>query len=149
MNPLSIKTTWGTIRLKPDGDAVTTCTLPFLKHTPRRPFEIHGFKSIEKLIAQFPETGLPEGTDFQRAVWRELKKIPRGQTRTYGEIARRIGRAGTARAVGSACGANPVPLFIPCHRAVAANGCLGGFSAGLPWKKLLLGLEGWSSGVLE
>ncbi len=88
-----------------------------------------------------PGIGKLEGTDFQKAVWKELQKIPRGQTRTYGEIAKAIGRPNAVRAVGAACGANPVPLFIPCHRVVAQNG-LGGFGAGLPWKKLLLELEG-------
>jgi len=71
-----------------------------------------------------------------------MQKIPRGQTRTYGEIAAAIGRPKAVRAVGSACGANPLPIFIPCHRVVAKNG-LGGFGAGLPWKKLFLKEEGW------
>jgi O-6-methylguanine DNA methyltransferase len=88
-----------------------------------------------------PNIGKPAGTEFQKAVWEELRKIPRGQTRTYGEIAGAIGRPKAARAVGSACGANPLPLFIPCHRVVAKNG-LGGFVAGLPWKILLLKMEG-------
>jgi methylated-DNA-[protein]-cysteine S-methyltransferase len=64
------------------------------------------------------------------------------KTRTYGEIAEAIGSPGAARAVGSACGANPLPLFIPCHRAVAAGGKLGGFSGGLGIKKKLLAWEG-------
>lgn len=93
----------------------------------------------------FPRIGIPESTEFQRAVWNELKKIPRGQTRTYSAIAAAIGRPKAVRAVGSACGANPLPVFIPCHRVVAKNG-LGGFGSGLPWKKLLLELEGWNDG---
>jgi O-6-methylguanine DNA methyltransferase len=84
---------------------------------------------------------IPEGTEFQQAVWREMKKIPRGQTRTYSEIAAAIGRPNAVRAVGTACGANPLPVFIPCHRVVARNG-LGGFGSGLPWKVLLLRMEG-------
>ncbi len=79
-------------------------------------------------------------TPFQRAVWRALRRIPHGQTRTYAQIARSIGRPKACRAVGNACGSNPLPLLIPCHRAVACNG-LGGFSAGLGWKKILLDLE--------
>ena len=66
-----------------------------------------------------------KGTDFQRDVWRQICDIPRGRTRTYGELARRIG--GEARAVGQACGDNPFPIVVPCHRVVAADG-LGGFS---------------------
>lgn len=84
---------------------------------------------------------MPQGTDFQLAVWQELRRIPCGETRTYGEIATAIGRAGAARAVGAACGANPVLLLIPCHRVVASDGGLGGFSAGLELKKALLGME--------
>ncbi|MBE9521033.1 MAG: MGMT family protein, partial [Proteobacteria bacterium] len=67
------------------------------------------------------------GTEFQKKVWTEIAKISYGQTRTYGELARAIGSPGSARAVGSACGANPVALIIPCHRVVGATG-LGGFA---------------------
>jgi O-6-methylguanine DNA methyltransferase len=83
---------------------------------------------------------LDDATPFQRAVWRALRRIPHGQTHTYAEIARAIGRPRAWRAVGTACGNNPLPLLIPCHRAVAGNG-IGGFSAGRAWKKFLLNLE--------
>lgn len=96
---------------------------------------------MEDLVKKFPDTKPPDGTPFQRAVWSALLNIPRGQTRTYGEIAAVIGQPKAMRAVGTACGANPIPLWIPCHRVVAKNG-LGGFGAGLPWKKLLLEMEG-------
>jgi AraC family transcriptional regulator of adaptative response/methylated-DNA-[protein]-cysteine methyltransferase len=81
------------------------------------------------------------GTVFQRKVWDELRRIPRGQTRTYSEIARAIGAPLAVRAVGSACGANPVELEVPCHRAVRTDGGLGGYAWGLPRKKKLLALE--------
>ncbi len=81
------------------------------------------------------------GTAFQHAVWRTMTKIPGGKTLSYGDLARRIGNPRAARAVGTACGANPVPLLVPCHRIVAANG-LGGFSSGLKIKKALLKREG-------
>jgi len=81
------------------------------------------------------------GTPFQRAVWEALLAIPYGETRTYGELARAIGRPGAMRAVGAANGANPVPLVVPCHRVVAAGGRLGGFGGGLALKKRLLALE--------
>jgi methylated-DNA-[protein]-cysteine S-methyltransferase len=84
----------------------------------------------------------PEGTDFQRTVWRELRKIPYGQTISYGELARRIGNANASRAVGAANGANPIPIVIPCHRVIGANGKLTGFGGGLPIKEKLLALEG-------
>ena len=69
------------------------------------------------------------GTDFQQQVWSRLLEIPRGETRTYKDLALDLGRPRVARAVGGACGANPVPLLIPCHRVRASNGSLGGFSA--------------------
>lgn len=77
-------------------------------------------------------------TPFQQSVWRELLKIPGGKTKSYGEVAAVIGRPKSVRAVGGACGANPVPVLVPCHRVLAANGKLGGFSGGLDWKKRLL-----------
>jgi O-6-methylguanine DNA methyltransferase len=81
------------------------------------------------------------GTSFQRAVWDAERKIPYGETRTYGEVARAIGRPSAVRGVGGANGKNPVPLFVPCHRIVARNG-LGGFTGGLHHKRRLLALEG-------
>lgn len=83
----------------------------------------------------------PGGSDFQREVWSALLRIPWGETRTYGELARRLGREGAARAIGTANGANPLPLLIPCHRVLAADG-LGGYSGGLALKRRLLELEG-------
>ena len=83
----------------------------------------------------------PPGTEFQRAVWRCLQEIPYGATATYGEIARRIGRPGAVRAVGAACGANPIALAIPCHRVIGAGGNLTGFGGGLALKEKLLRLE--------
>ena len=84
---------------------------------------------------------LAAGTTFQQAVWQTLQKIPRGETRTYAWVAAQIGKPNAARAVGGACGANPVPLIVPCHRVVASDGSLGGFSLGLPLKRRLLDLE--------
>jgi AraC family transcriptional regulator of adaptative response/methylated-DNA-[protein]-cysteine methyltransferase len=81
------------------------------------------------------------GTVFQRRVWDELRRIPRGETRTYRDIARAIGAPEAVRAVGSACGANPVALVVPCHRAVRTDGGLGGYAWGLPRTKRLLELE--------
>jgi len=81
------------------------------------------------------------GTVFQRRVWDELRRIPRGETRTYRQIARAIGAPAAVRAVGSACGANPVALVVPCHRAVRTDGGLGGYAWGVQRKKKLLALE--------
>ena len=81
------------------------------------------------------------GTAFQQRVWRELQRIPRGETITYAELAARIGSPTAVRAVGTACGANPVALVVPCHRVVRADGTLGGYAWGLDRKVSLLRVE--------
>ena len=97
------------------------------------------------LAGRAPKTYPPldlAGTDFQKRVWHALRKIGSGQTKSYGAIAAAIGRPKAVRAVGGACGANPIPVLIPCHRVLAANGKIGGFSGGLEWKRRLLAREG-------
>jgi O-6-methylguanine DNA methyltransferase len=84
---------------------------------------------------------LDAGTSFQKQVWRALLAIALGQTRSYAQVAVAVRRPKAFRAVGGACGANPIPLLIPCHRVLAANQMIGGFSGGLKWKRLLLGRE--------
>lgn len=91
---------------------------------------------------ELPPLDIITGTDFQRQVWRAMQKIPWGQTSSYGGLARAIGRPKAVRAVGGACGANPIPVFIPCHRVLASGGRIGGFSSGLDWKRTLLTMEG-------
>jgi len=91
---------------------------------------------------ELPPLDVSAGTEFQRQVWAALQRIPMGRTASYGDLARDIGRPKAFRAVGGACGANPIPVLIPCHRALAANGRLGGFSGGLEWKRTLLAAEG-------
>jgi len=81
-------------------------------------------------------------TDFQKSVWRQMLKISAGKTKSYGEISIAIGKPKAVRAVGGACGTNPVPVLVPCHRVLAANKKLGGFSGGLDWKRSLLKREG-------
>lgn len=83
----------------------------------------------------------PKGTDFMKDVWSALEKIPYGETKTYGEIAKIIGRDKAYRAVGLANNRNPIPIFIPCHRVIGANGKLVGYAGGLDIKKQLLELE--------
>ena len=84
----------------------------------------------------------PHGTEFQRAVWSMLARIPYGETWSYGEVARHIGRPDAVRAVGAANGRNPIPIMLPCHRVIGADGSLTGFGGGLPTKAFLLRLEG-------
>ncbi len=96
--------------------------------------------------------GLPvagAGTDFQRAVWAQLRKIPCGTTLSYGELARRIGNPAAVRAVGLANGANPISIVVPCHRVIGANGTLTGFGGGLPRKKWLLAHEAGAGPLFE
>lgn len=84
----------------------------------------------------------PSGTPFQLSVWKALSEIPYGQTTSYGELARSLGFANAARAVGLANGANPLPIIVPCHRVIGADGSLTGFGGGLKIKRALLALEG-------
>jgi methylated-DNA-[protein]-cysteine S-methyltransferase len=84
----------------------------------------------------------PRGTTFQLAVWRELQRIPYGETISYAELARRVGRPRTVRAVGAANGRNPLPVVIPCHRVIGSDGRLTGYAGGLDLKRRLLALEG-------
>ena len=84
-----------------------------------------------------------QGTDFQISVWKEISKIPHGETRTYKDLANAIGRPSSFRAVANACGKNPYPLTIPCHRVIRSDGKMGGYSGegGLKTKKKLLKQE--------
>lgn len=91
---------------------------------------------------RLPPLDLSNGTEFQRRVWQTLCKIARGRTWSYAQVAQAIGNPKAVRAVGGACGANPIPVFVPCHRVLAANRGLGGFSVGLNWKRALLTREG-------
>lgn len=84
----------------------------------------------------------PRGTDFQRAVWSMLAEIPYGGTWSYRDLAERIGKPTAMRAVGAANGRNPLPIVLPCHRVIGADGSLTGFGGGLPTKQFLLKLEG-------
>lgn len=84
----------------------------------------------------------PRGTPFQRQVWQALREIPYGQTSSYGELARQVGRPKGSRAVGRANGSNPIAVVVPCHRVIGADGSLTGYASGVEIKRLLLELEG-------
>jgi AraC family transcriptional regulator of adaptative response/methylated-DNA-[protein]-cysteine methyltransferase len=83
----------------------------------------------------------PKGTDFQKSVWRALREIPVGVTVTYSELAHRIGRPESVRAVAAACGANPIAVIVPCHRVIGKNGSLTGYAWGIEKKRMLLERE--------
>jgi O-6-methylguanine DNA methyltransferase len=97
---------------------------------------------VGQIPGDLPPLDLSAGTDFQQRVWQMLRKISFGETWSYAEVAQGVGKPKAVRAVGGACGANPIPVFVPCHRVLAANQRLGGFSGGLNWKRLLLEREG-------
>lgn len=104
--------------------------------------QVHSYLSGQSEYIEFA-TAL-DGTEFQKHVWQALRHIPYGQTRSYREIAKSIGRPLAARAIGQACGANPVMLAVPCHRVLAENGKIGGFARGknaIGTKQWLLELE--------
>ena len=101
---------------------------------------------------EMPNFGLPVapvGTEHDRKVWRAMQQIPPGETRTYGDIARAIGSG--AQAVGNACGRNPIPIIVPCHRIVGAGGAIGGYSGqgGAETKRFLLRLENYATGKVK
>jgi methylated-DNA-[protein]-cysteine S-methyltransferase len=84
----------------------------------------------------------PQGTEFQRSVWKQIARVGFGETLTYGELARRAGHPGSARAAGAATGRNPLGIIVPCHRIMGVNGSLTGYAGGLRRKRALLALEG-------
>lgn len=137
----------GLIRLTGDGNALTSLELNV--HTSEASDSWEVFYIAEKQLleyfdgrrTEFVLPVKPSGTAFQLSVWEQIRRIPYGCTLTYGNIAELIGNPRACRAVGSAVGANPLPVIIPCHRVVAANG-LGGFSCGLELKKQFLRIEG-------
>ena len=92
-------------------------------------------------LRRFDVALAPEGTPFQREVWSALTEIPYGETVSYGGLALRLGRSNATRAVGAANGSNPIPIIIPCHRVIGADGSLTGFGGGLAIKRRLLDLE--------
>jgi methylated-DNA-[protein]-cysteine S-methyltransferase len=92
-------------------------------------------------LREFELAVAPEGTPFQQSVWTALRQIPYGETLSYGELARRLGQPNAVRAVGSANGANPISIIVPCHRVIGSNGSLIGYGGGLATKQALLALE--------
>ena len=146
-----IETPLGAVWLEADADGVTALRFEaagdeLCETGPDSPFI---GRTREQLAAYFAGTRRefdvplsPAGTPFQMAVWRELLKIPFGGTRTYGQLASALGRPGAARAVGAACGRNPLAILVPCHRVVGADGSLTGYAWGVERKQALLALEG-------
>jgi methylated-DNA-[protein]-cysteine S-methyltransferase len=109
------------------------------------------FSSLEKNLKAYfsgrkvnfrEKLDLTGATDFQKRVWKAMLEIPHGETRSYGWLAQKAGGKNKARAVGAACGANPIPIIVPCHRVIKSDKTIGGYSGGLGFKKKLLQIEG-------
>jgi methylated-DNA-[protein]-cysteine S-methyltransferase len=155
---VSIETGFGVVSLAWQRNKLCTVLLGPLQTNPRgrrgevvgRPSTAGGQDLVDSLVGYFEgrrtrfqaDLELSSFTEFQRLVWGATEEIPYGETRSYSWVATRIGRPRAVRAVGAALGRNPVPVVIPCHRVVGANGSLTGFAFGLAWKEALLGLEG-------
>lgn len=147
----SVLTNWGVIRLDIDDRGIVRCALPRLAEIPRSPFAVLecGVDPYSRFVKQLLEGGNPEvppigrveGTAFQLDVWKGVSAIPRGKTCSYLELSAKVGNPRAIRAVANACGRNPLPLFIPCHRVIRSDGNIGGYSAGTAWKRLLLAVE--------
>lgn len=150
MTEATVETALGVFRIGADDDVIRRLTWgPGEKQT--SPLLIEAARQLkayaEGRLTVFKLPLAPQGSDFQQSVWREMLRIPHGRTRTYGDLAAAIdpkGWRGIARAVGAACGANPIPIMIPCHRVLAGGGELGGFSGagGTETKRQLLVHEG-------
>jgi methylated-DNA-[protein]-cysteine S-methyltransferase len=141
----------GTLTLVSDGKAITHLEFENNKYPapkyPRGDDDIldQAKKELDAYFAgrlrEFKTPVRPQGTPFQEAAWQALAKIPYGVTRSYGEQARAIGKPKAVRAIGAANGRNPIPIIIPCHRVIGADGSLIGFGGGMPTKQFLLELE--------
>ena len=137
----------GPITLATDGAALTGVWLAGTPTTQARRGEHEVLRDAVRALGAYfdgappPVPRIPAGTPWQRAVWMALCRIPFGETRTYGELARALGRPTAARAVGHALARNPLAILVPCHRVVGADGSLTGFAAGLTRKRWLLAHE--------
>ncbi|MGW0709516.1 methylated-DNA--[protein]-cysteine S-methyltransferase [Streptomyces sp. NPDC002643] len=150
-----IDSPYGPLTLVAAADDGALCGLYMTEQRHRPPQENFGarddsaFGAVEEQLAAYFSGELKEfslelrlnGTPFQREVWQELRRIPYGETRSYGELAAALGNPAASRAVGLANGKNPIGIIVPCHRVVGANGSLTGYGGGLARKKRLLDFE--------
>jgi methylated-DNA-[protein]-cysteine S-methyltransferase len=149
---MTMRCPFGVLRLHGEGDELVAIDLP--DHP--GPVAVEGRSEVlvrtqaqlaEYFAGERREFDLPlapQGSGFQVQVWRALLRIPYGETCSYGDIARVVGRPSASRAVGAANGRNPIPIIVPCHRVIGSNGSLTGYGGGLPVKRWLLDHErGW------
>jgi methylated-DNA-[protein]-cysteine S-methyltransferase len=151
MNSLKITTPVGTLQLLSEAGCLVRIAFPGEHHTGTEndesdPVLVACATQLSEYFSgkrqEFDIPLEPIGTEFQQEVWSALKRIPFGELRSYGEIAREIGRPKAVRAVGAANGRNPLPIVVPCHRVIGSDSSLTGFAGGLAMKKQLLTLEG-------
>lgn len=149
-----MKSPLGVLLLESDGEALTRIRLPEEEYDNDPAFErvrkpalfkeaaaqLNAYFRGERTTFDLPLA--PGGTPFQSDVWSELQRIPHGETISYAQLAERVGRPGSHRAVGAANGRNPLPIVIPCHRVIGSNGKLTGYAGGVEAKRKLLELEG-------
>jgi methylated-DNA-[protein]-cysteine S-methyltransferase len=145
----SIDSPLGELLLVGDGRSLTRLEMPPWDAPPGARQDADAFREVEAQLdayfagelTEFDLPLAPSGSGFQLAVWAALRRIPYGETASYGEIAAEVGRPDAVRAVGSTNGRNPIAVIVPCHRVIGADGSLVGFGGGLPRKRLLLELE--------
>lgn len=146
MSTRAIKTPIGPLTLQADENAVTAIRFSAGGAQDASPLLDAAEAQLREYFAGARRTFdlplAPHGTAFQQRVWAALRAIPYGETRTYGELAAAIGNPSASRAVGMANHRNPIPIIIPCHRVIGANGTLTGYAGGLEIKRRLLALEG-------
>jgi len=144
----------GTLLLSGDGEALTGVYMERHRHEPEPPVrsgrrndaafraareQLEAYFASELQVFDLPLA--PQGTEFQQRVWTTLRDIPYGETISYAELARRIGKPQAVRAVGGANGRNPISIIVPCHRVIGADGSLTGFGGGIERKRWLLAHE--------
>ena len=143
------KSPLGALEIEADDKAITGLGIlrkkPAIWQTSTNPLIAETCRQLDEYFAgklqAFDLPLLPQGTPFQQTVWKQLQEIPYGQTISYAQLAKAINNPKACRAVGSANGKNPIAIIIPCHRVIAADGGLGGYSSGLENKIQLLALE--------
>ena len=150
MNTHHYQSPLGVLEIEADDKAITglriirknnpavrqTSTHPLIKETCK---QLDEYFTGKRQVFDLPLS--PQGTSFQQAVWKQLQEIPYAETISYAQLAKAVGNPKACRAVGSANGKNPIPIIIPCHRVIASDGGIGGYSGGLDIKVQLLALE--------
>ncbi len=144
MPSLTLPSPLGVLTITSDGQAITSVAFGKQKSSKEKTDKVllQCRKELKEYFGgrrqKFSVAISPQGTDFQRIIWREMLRVPYGKTISYSELSKRIGKPKAMRATGSACGRNPIVILIPCHRIIASGSGIGGYSGGLEKKRWLL-----------